>query len=164
MQIIPNVAAKMIEDSKGNLHDINHLLKVFGYARLIGNGEEISPETETVLEAAALVHDIACPLCRVKYGNANGKYQELEGGPLARQLLAGTGLTDEQIERVAFLVAHHHSPQSVDGIDYQILLEADYLVNADEGGYSKENIQNTLANIFRTETGKKLLTSIYLRD
>ena len=73
MQIIPNVAAKIIEDSKGNLHDINHLLKVFGYARLIGNGEEIPQETETVLEAAALVHDIACPLCRVKYGYANGK-------------------------------------------------------------------------------------------
>ena len=25
---------------------------------------------------AAVVHDIACPLCREKYGNTNGKHQE----------------------------------------------------------------------------------------
>ena len=164
MSVITNVAAKMLAFSEGNLHDINHLLKVYAYAHLIGDAEGLPEETARVLEAAALVHDIACPLCREKYGNTNGKYQELEGGPLARTLLQGTGLSDAEIERVTFLVAHHHSPQSVDGPDYQILLEADYLVNADEGGYSKENVRHTLDSLFRTETGKRYLRSIYLRD
>ena len=32
-------------------------------------------------------------------------------------------------------MTHHHTYTGVDGIDYQILLEADYLVNADESHY-----------------------------
>ena len=73
------------------------------------------------LVVAAITHDIACPLCRKKYGNTNGKYQEQEGAPLVREFLADTGMTAEQIDRVAYLVGHHHSPAQIDGIDYQIL-------------------------------------------
>ena len=49
-------------------------------------------------------------------------------------------------------------------MDYQILLEADFLVNADEGGYSKEAIENACRNVFRTDTGIRLLKSIYLEE
>lgn len=75
-----------------------------------------------------------------------------------------TDLPEEMKERIVFLVGHHHTPKAVDGIDYQILLEADYLVNADESSYSRTNIENTLKTMFKTETGKKLLQSIYLQD
>ena len=43
---------------------------------------------------------LGCPLCRKKYGNTNGKYQEQEGAPLVREFLADTGMTAEQIDRV----------------------------------------------------------------
>ena len=46
-------------------------------------------------------------------------------------------------------------------MDYQILIEADYLVNADEGRHSKEKIQNAMRHIFKTRTGTLLLRSIY---
>lgn len=52
--------------------------------------------------------------------------------------------------------------EKIEGKDYQILIEADYLVNADESHYSKDNIRNTMEKIFRTDTGKTLLKSIYL--
>lgn len=52
------------------------------------------------------------------------------------------GLTSVQIERVAYLVGHHHTFQRIDGLDYQILIEADFIVNAAESAYSKENIAN----------------------
>ena len=42
------------------------------------------------------------------------------------------------MNRVAYLVGHHHSPEQIDGIDYQILIEADYIVNASESGYSQQ--------------------------
>ena len=82
----------MIEFSKGNLHDIDHLMRVWAYAKMIGELEGIDPETQFILEVAAVTHDIACPLCREKYGNTNGKLQEEEGIPLVRVFLADTGL------------------------------------------------------------------------
>ena len=155
------IAARMIVYSKGGLHDIDHFLKVFAYAQIIGRSEGLGEREQLTLETAALLHDIACPLCREKYGNTNGKYQELEGGPLAREFLRGSGLPDEVTDRVVFLVAHHHSYASVDGPDYQILLEADYLVNAEESAFSRENIRSALKTLFKTPTGSELLKSVY---
>ena len=79
---IAEILKKMITFSNGNIHDIDHLIKVWTYAKTIGELEGLDPETQFVLEVAAITHDIACPLCREKYGNANGKYQEIEGAPL----------------------------------------------------------------------------------
>ena len=42
------------------------------------------------------------------------------------------------MNRVAYLVGHHHGPEQIDAIDYQILIEADYIVNASESGYSQQ--------------------------
>ena len=50
---------------------------------------------------------------------------------------------------IVYLVTHHHSPDAVDGLDYLILIEADYLVNADEMGLSAENIRNFRDCFFR---------------
>lgn len=155
------VLIKMIEFSNGNRHDINHFLKVYAYAKTIADREQLTDDERTVTKIAAIVHDIACPLCRVKYGNTNGKYQEMEGIALARNFLKDTGLPDHISERVVYLVGHHHTYENVSGADYQILLEADYLVNADESGYSDENIRNTLNSLFKTETGISILKSVY---
>jgi len=59
------------------------------------------------------------------------------------------------------LVGHHHTFKDIEGIDYQILIEADYIINADESNYTKENIHNAMKRIFKTETGISLLKSIY---
>lgn len=67
----------------------------------------------------------------------------------------------ELIKRVSYLVGHHHMLTQIEGMDYQILIEADYLVNADESHYHRENIRNMYEQIFRTKTGKELLRSIY---
>lgn len=158
---ISEIMQKMITYSEGNLHDINHFIKVWSYARTIGELENLNSETQFILEVAAITHDIACPLCREKYGNTDGKYQELEGTPLVRDFLKDTGLTDAQTDRIAYLVGHHHTLSNIEGSDYQILIEADYIVNADESHYSKENIRNFCDKIFQTQSGRALLQSIY---
>lgn len=156
-----DILLKMIDFSDGNLHDIAHFMKVHGYAQAIAKAEGLDKDTVELIEVAALVHDIACPLCRLKYGNTNGKYQELEGIELTKEFLKDTGYSDKFIERVAYLVGHHHTLNAIDGIDYQILIEADYLVNADESNYSKENIANMAERYFKTKTGLTMLKSIY---
>ena len=161
MTAVSRIIEKMIEYSDGNLHDINHFMKVWGYSKVIGELEELDDHTQFILEIAAITHDIACPLCRAKYGNTNGNLQEAEGAVLVTSFLEGTGLADEEIDRISFLVGHHHTYTSIDQLDYQILIEADYLVNAEESHYSAENIRNAVETIFQTNTGKHLLKAMY---
>ena len=71
---IAQILNKMIAASNGNIHDIDHLLRVWAYARTIGELEGLDAETQYLLEVAAITHDIACPLCREKYGNTNGNF------------------------------------------------------------------------------------------
>ena len=136
-------------------------MKVYAYARTIGLAEGLDPETQRILEIAAVLHDIACPLCREKYGQAAGRLQEVESPALLAEFLTGAGLTEAEYKRVAFLVSHHHTWQGVEGADWQILLEADYLVNADEGNASQEALRQTRERLFRTPTGIALLESVY---
>ena len=124
-------------------------------------GKKIGSKT---LEAAAIVHDIACPLCREKYGSTHGPYQEAEGAVLAAEFLKDSGLSQSVIDRVVYLVGHHHTYTSVDGADYQILLEADYLVNAEESGYTPEAIRSVRETVFKTAAGTALLDSLYFPE
>lgn len=161
---ISEITKKMIDCSKGNRHDINHFMKVHAYAKTIGECEGLDEAVQTVLEIAAIVHDIACPLCREKYGNTNGKYQEQEGPALAVEFLRDSGLPQAMVDRIVYLVGHHHTLHDIDGLDYQILVEADYIVNADESQYSRENAEHTLKHVFRTQTGSDILRSMYLTE
>jgi hypothetical protein len=160
MMTVSEIMEKMIAFSDGNIHDIDHFIRVWTYAKTIGELEGLVPETQFVLEIAAITHDIACPLCREKYGNTNGKHQEAEGVPMVKGFLADTGLDGGQIDRVAYLVGHHHTFSDIDGLDYQILVEADYIANASENGYSRANINNFMAKIMKTDSGKRLLTAV----
>ena len=146
--LIASAAQKMIACSGGALHDIDHFLKVWSLARTIG-------------ELAALVHDIACPLCREKYGDTNGKHQELESPPLVEAFFADLPVARSDVERISWLVAHHHTYTNVDGPDHQILLETDFLVNAGESHCSQQMIQNFRQRVFRTQAGLRLLDSIF---
>ena len=158
---IAQILEKMIGFSDGNIHDIDHLIRVWTYAKTIGELERLDPDTQYILEVAAITHDIACPLCREKYGNTNGKFQEEEGMPMVRDFLAETGMPAEQLDRIAFLVGHHHTFTGIDGIDWQILTEADYIANASENGYDRQNIRSFLDRIAKTETGIRLIREIF---
>ena len=160
--MIEEIEQGMILYTQGNKikHDVAHFLKVHQYARIIGKLEHLEKREQEILEVAAIVHDIACPMCREKYGNANGKYQEIEGAPLVTEFLSDTGMTTEQISRVAYLVGHHHTLTDIKGMDYQILIEADYIVNASENGYSKENVENFVEKIVKTQSGRELTRAV----
>ena len=161
--MIEQIMNKMILQCQGPLkkHDVAHLIKVHSYARLIGQLDQLDDQTQQILEISAIVHDIACPLCREKYGSTLGKYQEKEGPALVLQFLAEFSLADDTVERIMYLVGHHHSYDDVDGIDYQILLEADFLVNGDEMNLNDQQIRSMKDKVFKTKSGLALLNAIY---
>ncbi len=158
---IADIALHMIHLSRGNRQDIQHFLKVYAYAKTIGELEGLDPDAQWGLEAAALLHDMGRPLCKEKYGSTAGPLQEREGAILAEVFLKEGGVPEAQAQRVVFLVGHHHSPAGADGLDYQILLEADYLVNAAEKNLTQENLRAALEDLFRTPTGIALLKSVF---
>ena len=128
---------------------------------MIGQLEHLSDDTQNILEIAALVHDIGIKISELKYGNCNGKNQEKEGKAEAEKLLTELGYPQEVIERVSYLVGHHHSYDQIEGMDYQILIEADYIVNAYESEYSKENIENFIEKVMKTDSGKRITREVF---
>ena len=162
MRNIETVYQAMIEYYRGDSHQIQHFAKVHTYSRLIGTLEGLDEETQFVLETAAIVHDIGIKISKEKYGNSNGKNQELEGPAEADKMLRELGgYTEAQIERVKYLIAHHHTYNDIDGMDYQILVEADFLVNLYENESRYSTIMETRERIFRTEAGKRLLDDMF---
>lgn len=151
----------MIAYNNGDAKRIQHFIKVHALAKLIGEEEKLDAKTLYILEAAALAHDIGIRNSEQKYGSCNGKQQELEGPPEAEKLLQKLGFAPEVTERVCWLIAHHHTYNGITGADYQILVEADFLVNLYEDGVSPEAVKTAYSRIFKTETGKKLCRTMY---
>lgn len=140
---------------------VNHLMKVYTYAKFIGEAQRLDAHTQLVLETAALTHDIGIRPALQQYGSADGVYQQQLGPPVARQMLGGLGFASDVIDRVCFLIAHHHTYTNIDAPDYQILIEADFLVNIDEGGMSAQQIQAVDRTCFATPAGRALLHRLY---
>ena len=130
-------------------------------ATLIGQQEGLEGEDLLILEAAAYVHDIGIRAAEEKCGKSNGKLQEQEGPALAEELLAKVGFSQKIIDRVSYLVGHHHTYSDIQGLDYQILVEADFLVNLYEDESNISMIQSVYEKIFRTETGKEICRKMY---
>lgn len=162
MSNLNTLIARMIEYEDGCVERVNHFLKVFAFAKTIAEGEGLDRETQDILEAAAVTHDVGIRVCFEKYGSCDGPKQELEGPPIAEKLLPACGYAPAVCARVCYLIGHHHTYVGVDGADYQILVEADFLVNIFENGMAQEAARKIRDNIFKTKTGRKLLTDLYL--
>lgn len=152
----------MTEYEDGCVERVNHFLKVYAFAKTIGEGEGFPEKIQEILKTAALVHDIGIKPSLKKYGSAAGEYQEKEGPAVAREMLEKLGYATPVIDRVCYLVGHHHTYSNVDGDDYQALIEADFLVNIFEGQMERSEIETVDQTIFRTKTGKKLLELLFL--
>ena len=76
---------KMIRYYEGKVADIHHFMGVYAFSVIIAKGEKVDKETMDIIETAAVIHDIACPLCREKYGDVNGKHQEIESPALVKR-------------------------------------------------------------------------------
>lgn len=155
---------KAIFDYDPDGPNIHHLMAVHGYSRLIAQMEMVDEHTLFITEAAAYLHDIGCKISKEKYGNSQPQHQEEEGPAIARQLLAPLNLPAQDVERICFIIGHHHTYKAIDGMDFQILAEADYIVNLMEGYCKKDSIPEMNRNIFKTRTGKYLLEQMFIKS
>lgn len=161
MDNLKNIVPLMIQYYSGDPKRIHHFMKVYSFAKAICEEEGILGETAEIIEVAALVHDIGIKISEEKYSSSSGRYQEMEGPQISDMLLINLGYNRELISRVHYLVAHHHTYDDIDSLDYQVLVEADFLVNAYDDKLDKESITIVRDTVFKTETGKKYLTDMF---
>lgn len=153
----------MLQYFAGDPRRCQHLIKVASLAKELAILEGADEKLIALVEAAGLIHDCGIVAGEAKYGKGHctGKIQEQEGPAVARKILSDLGYEAEAAERICYLVGHHHTYTNIDGLDYQILVEADFIVNFYEDGLSKEPIAHTVAKIFRTASGKKLASTMF---
>ena len=120
---------EMMKYYTGDPKRIQHFIKVYQFAKMIGELEKLPEEVQYILETAAIVHDIGIKPAEEKYGSCDGKLQEQEGPIVAQKMLSELGFENYIIDRICYLIGHHHTYDNVEGLDYQVLIEADFLVN-----------------------------------
>lgn len=155
------VMGQMIQYFGHDVRRINHALKVHAFAMLIGSRESLESRLMEIVSSTALLHDIGIHEAERKYHSTAGNYQQIEGPPIARKILRELGADADIIDRVCFITANHHTYSQIDGIDFQVLVEADFLVNIYEDEVKPEATASIYEKIFRTRAGKDLFQTMY---
>jgi putative nucleotidyltransferase with HDIG domain len=146
-----------------DLKRIEHALAVLDYAEQIQAVEGGDP---LVVRAAAILHDIGIVEAERKYGSSAGKYQEIEGPPIAQEILGKYDIPTEVVEHICRIIANHHRAKDIDTTEFRIVWDADWLVNipADFPNASKEKLQEIIDKTFKTHEGHKIATELFLKS
>jgi len=83
---------------------------------------------------------------------------------MAKEILERLGVQKEMINEICDIIGHHHNPREEETLNFQILYEADWLVNLEEEGNLKDRkeLEELIEKAFRTVTGKHLAEERYL--
>jgi putative nucleotidyltransferase with HDIG domain len=141
---------------------INHALAVLDYAEHIQNVEGGDP---LIVRAAAILHDIGIQEAERKHGSSSGKYQEIEGPPIAKEILENYDITDEAIEHICKIIANHHSVRNIDTIEFRIIWDADKIVNLsdDSNVLSDDKLQEIVNKRFKTNEGRRIAAELFVK-
>jgi HD superfamily phosphodiesterase len=162
MNMVDRIIGKMITYFETDVRRVNHALKVYGFASCMARREGLSSKDSLIVDIAAVLHDIGIHEAERKHHSSGGKFQELEGPAIARELLVDLELDPATINRICFIIGNHHSYQKIDGLDFQLLVEADFLVNIYEDEMPRHSIESVRDKYFVSKAGLSLLNSLYL--
>lgn len=153
------ILKRMISYFGSDIRRINHALKVYAFAKSL-SGDLPDAQRQPLL-LAAILHDIGIKNAELKYQSSAGKHQELEGPPVAREILESENIPQNIVDRVCYLIGNHHSYDKIDGADFQILIESDFLVNGYEDHLSSVAVKTFQEKYFKTDAGKKAVSDMY---
>ena len=128
-EVIPELISEMEAVFGETSGMIKHTMTVLGHAM------EISAEEggdALIVRASAILHDIGIPRAREVHGSSSGQYQEIEGPPIAREILTKHQVSPGAVDHICGIVANHHSdkdPEIVNTVEFKILWDSDWLGN-----------------------------------
>ncbi|MBI9085722.1 MAG: HD domain-containing protein [Desulfobacterales bacterium] len=157
------VAIEMKRYFKTDFKRISHATRVARYAERIGKKER---GNLAVILSAAYLHDIGIHEAERRHGSTAAKYQELEGPPIAREILTRLCAQPGLIDTVADIVGHHHHPRDEETLEFKVVYDADLIVNVEDkkknGGMSTESLERLLESAFLTQSGPEQARSVWL--
>ena len=158
-KLINHMRNVFVSDSKR----INHAFEVLNYAEKIQANEG---GDALIVKAAAILHDIGIHQAEHKYNSNAGKYQEIEGPPIARDILKQEEIPDDAIEHICKIIANHHSARDIDTIEFRIIWDADNIVNLQDEfeSFDKEKIKKIIKTRFKTKTGYHIAEKLFLKN
>lgn len=162
IQNLHKVTQKMINYFNKDVKRINHSLKVYSFCNTIGTLEQLNENELLTVSLSGILHDIGIKEAERKYNSSAGPYQEKEGPAIAREIMDKFDIAPNIAERVCYIVGNHHSYNKIDGMDFQILVEADFLVNIFEDGMDKTSVAAIRSKYFKTKAGCEILENMYL--
>ena len=143
---------------------INHTLNVLNYAEQIQltEGGNIF-----IITASAILHDIGIHEAEIKHGSNAGKYQEIEGPPIAANVLKNYSLEQETIDNICLIIANHHSAKDTrinHTVEFKIVWDADWLVNIPDEypNLKRDKLSEIIYKVFKTNKGRQLAMDRYL--
>jgi hypothetical protein len=144
---------------------IGHATRVARYAEKIGREEK---GNLAVILSAAYLHDIGIKEAERKHNSTAARYQEEEGPPIAREILARLDAGEELIGEVCDIIAHHHHPRPAETVNFRCLYDADLIVNLEESQKDRpaeiRHLEKVIGKSFLTESGKALARDDLLRS
>ena len=155
------IIKKMIIYFDHNNNHINHTYRVLDYAEEISDIEKGDPD---IVISSAILHDIGIPDCKKKYKSIEGQLQEIEGPPVAREILESLSINEEIIKEVCEIVGCHHSPGEIETMNFKIMWDADCLVNLPDfyDIKDKTKLAEIINKTFMTKSGLEKAKEIYL--
>ena len=141
---------------------IKHAYQVLEYAEKILE-KEPKADREVVV-AAAILHDIGIHAAEKKHGSTAGIFQQIEGPPIAENILQNIGFPEEKIQEVMGIIAHHHTPGKIQTKDFEIVYDADCLVNLIDEIDEEQSVKiaDKIEAIFLTKWGKDIAAHKFL--
>ncbi len=142
---------------------VEHALAVLNYAEQIQAAEGGDP---LVVRAAAILHDIGILQAERKYGSSAGKSQEIEGPPIAEEILKRYDIPTEAAEHICRIIANHHSAKNINTTEFRIVWDADWLVNipADFPDASRDKLQQIIDKTFKTRKGHQIAMESFVKS
>ena len=164
--VTDRVIGEMKRVFEGYPRQIEHTFNVLRYADEIMDGEGVSVEQREFISTAVILHDIGVVEAKRKHGSSAAPYQEKEGAVIAAQILEQIGHSQGDVTRVRFIVGNHHTASKIDGLDFQILWEADLLENLKTRDVlnDKDELKKVIDNNFKTTTGRSMAYMQYLNE
>ncbi len=164
---IKSLCERLVLEMKATFGDdqrrIDHAMKVLHYAETLLEAESGDPLT---VKAAAILHDIGIHEAERKHGSPGGRFQEIEGPPIARAILERLDIDEPTIDHVCRIVGSHHSANDIDTPEFRIIWDADWLVNIpdEHADADREKLTRLIERVFKTSKGRELAEEMFLSE
>lgn len=140
----------------GHNRRTQHILKVYTLTRLIGEHMGLTARERRIVQAAAILHDIAIKYCKEHCGGDASQQNQRRAAPgLVHEFLQQAGYAMEDEPEILALVEQHHDYDRPRSAMLQALIEADLMINCYES--APDEAQRTrMRSYFASDLGKEL--------